>query len=681
MIIYAAILSSCTQSYSGKIPPKADKGILDLRDWDFKKDGSVKLEGSWEFYWDQLYSLSELNSEIVPKTFGLITVPSIWTSKKIGRSHLPVKGFTTYRLKILLPESNDTRLSIRIPSIDTTYRLAIEDKLIFENGSVGTEVSASKPVYYAPVNREIQHAPELNIIVTMSNFHYPRPGMRDCLVISDSESSAKESEHLLVLDMFLIGAIFLMAMYHAGLYYLRRSDRSALYFALLCLCTLCRLMVTGEGYAYRYTWFSWSVGTAVEYITFYGCGVTCALYIFSLYPKEVSEKIIKLMLIVSLFFTSLVILTPVMFYAKTLFLFNIFVGLMIIYFIYLLSIAVIRKRESAKIFTVGALFLFTTIINDLLFNYRLVHTAYIMPYGLYSFFFVQSFLLSSKFSRAFNAVEDLSRELEDKVKDRTYELELERNKLEHSNTLMEKEILLARKIQEYLIPQKSPAPYINCIYRPMMQVGGDFYDFIRFRDPHKTGIFLSDVSGHGVPAAFITSMIKSILLQAGDKKDNPAEMMTYINEVLYNQTGGYFCTAFYLIFDKSDRSITYANAGHDRPLIISDDGINFLEGKRSVPVGMFSNEELEEGEKKCVTEKEILPVNSKLLIYTDGLTETRAEIGSNQFFEETELRKSITELRNHPGREFTAELYQRLVNFRGSENFEDDICIICLDVD
>ena len=78
----------------------------------------------------------------------------------------------------------------------------------------------------------------------------------------------------------------------------------------------------------------------------------------------------------------------------------------------------------------------------------------------------------------------------------------------HARDVMEGEVDLARKVQENLISQRNPDRNIAAVYRPMMAVGGDFYEFLRFRDSGNIGIFVSDVSGHGVAAAFITSMIK-----------------------------------------------------------------------------------------------------------------------------------------------------------------------------
>ena len=100
-------------------------------------------------------------------------------------------------------------------------------------------------------------------------------------------------------------------------------------------------------------------------------------------------------------------------------------------------------------------------------------------------------------------------------------LESERNTLFERNRLIGRELEMARRIQQRLIPQDTPNERIAFLYRPMEEVGGDYFDFLQLSDGAKIGMFLSDVSGHGVPAAFITSMIKSSLTQAGGSGTTP----------------------------------------------------------------------------------------------------------------------------------------------------------------
>jgi HAMP domain-containing protein len=174
------------------------------------------------------------------------------------------------------------------------------------------------------------------------------------------------------------------------------------------------------------------------------------------------------------------------------------------------------------------------------------------------------------------ALDDYAANLERKVEERTHELEKEREELALKNNIIQNDLHLARKIQQGLVPVSSPLPCISFLYKPMEQVGGDFYDFIRFRDRHKTGIFICDVSGHGVSAAFITTMIKTAILQSGERKENPAELLTYINDLLCGQTAGNFITALYCIWFPDERRVLYANAGHPQPYLVSDSGVSRL---------------------------------------------------------------------------------------------------------
>ncbi|MBP7282522.1 MAG: SpoIIE family protein phosphatase [Leptospiraceae bacterium] len=270
--------------------------------------------------------------------------------------------------------------------------------------------------------------------------------------------------------------------------------------------------------------------------------------------------------------------------------------------------------------------------------------------------------------------------LQNKLNRQRTELETKKNQLEQSYNLLDADLNVAREFQKKLIPEKSPQSFVHYLYHPMMHVGGDFFDFIQFRDSKKIGIFLSDVSGHGVPAAFITSMIKTTILQSGNKKENPAELLKYLNEVLYEQTGGYFITVFYGIYNNVNRQIVFANAGHDWPILIHNGKIETLSGKRSVPIGVFSNQEIKDRKKNYENITKKFPFDSKILFFTDGFSEVRKENGEGKFFEEEEMNRSFLSLNHLTGQTYLKELFQILINFRGSEQFEDDICIISLEV-
>ena len=253
-----------------------------------------------------------------------------------------------------------------------------------------------------------------------------------------------------------------------------------------------------------------------------------------------------------------------------------------------------------------------------------------------------------------------------------------RKQIQIINKKFESELEFAKSIQINLMPQNNPIQNIACLYNPMRQVGGDFYDFVKFRDPDKIGIFISDVSGHGVPAAFITSMLKSILLQAGDKKDNPSELLLYTNNLLQKQITENFVTAFYGIYNHSERTIFYSNAGHNQPYLIQSEIIQLPPNKSRV-LAMFNNIILNKNNNPYKNYKETLPIGSKLLLYTDGLVEARP-IDGKDFFEHTKMFDVFLKNKDKASDEFIKNLYKELVAFRKSEIFDDDICLICLDV-
>ncbi|MCP4137573.1 MAG: serine/threonine-protein phosphatase [bacterium] len=260
------------------------------------------------------------------------------------------------------------------------------------------------------------------------------------------------------------------------------------------------------------------------------------------------------------------------------------------------------------------------------------------------------------------------------------DIENEKNRLKDRNEVMEMDLNMARSIQQELIPGKNPNDKIASLFKPMEPVGGDFYDFIRFREPDKIGIFISDVSGHGVPAAFITSMIKSIISQAGRFKEDPAELLLHLNDILADKTAGNFVTAFYAIYNMKTRLIKYANAGHNYPYVVTDNSIERLSQGASMPLAILENEYLDTPEKRYKDIEETIPENCKIVFYTDGLIEAAIDNDPHKQFE-TVIDKKLLELKPQNCENFITNLYQELVDFAQTESFEDDICIICIDVD
>ena len=144
-----------------------------------------------------------------------------------------------------------------------------------------------------------------------------------------------------------------------------------------------------------------------------------------------------------------------------------------------------------------------------------------------------------------------------------------REQLARQLLTIQKELETARQIQLSILPADVPKMEgldIAARYIPMTSVAGDFYDFIIVDEKH-LGILVADVSGHGMPAALIASMLKIALAAQVPHAADPAQVLLGLNQALCGKFEHHYITAAYLFVDMQKRSLTYAGAGHP-PLLV-----------------------------------------------------------------------------------------------------------------
>jgi len=181
---------------------------------------------------------------------------------------------------------------------------------------------------------------------------------------------------------------------------------------------------------------------------------------------------------------------------------------------------------------------------------------------------------------------------------------------------MDRDAQEARAIQQALLPKTSPyipGFAISGLSVPARAVGGDWYDFIPFSDG-RWGIVLADVSGKGTAAALLMSATRGMLRSLAEACCSPGEVLTRLNKLLVDDfPAGKFVTMVYAVLDPGARTVVFANAGHLRPLLIDQVGEHFLEVERGLPLGLGCGD---------YSETTIaLPPGSKLIFYSDGITE------------------------------------------------------------
>lgn len=255
-------------------------------------------------------------------------------------------------------------------------------------------------------------------------------------------------------------------------------------------------------------------------------------------------------------------------------------------------------------------------------------------------------------------------------------LERERNELRRRTTIIEDELEMARSIQQALIPQSVPMPSMAAVYRPMEAIGGDYFDF--FELDGRVGIFVCDVAGHGVPAALVASMVKSLIASTTALLIYPARLLAYLNDVLVDQTRHRFVTAFYCIYDPEERSLSWSIAGHNPPLLIHDGTVTRIEPDvRHVPLAFMDQEALEDALLGYADYSTDVPADAKLLVHTDGLLEVSSKEDPSMQFGDV-VDDVVLRLAEHEPQAFIDALVAELVAFCGTEALPDDVCAICV---
>jgi len=237
----------------------------------------------------------------------------------------------------------------------------------------------------------------------------------------------------------------------------------------------------------------------------------------------------------------------------------------------------------------------------------------------------------------------------------------------------QRQLQYAAQIQRRMIPQNPPIHahlQFGTVYDPVMEVSGDFYDFIKLGEGH-LGITIADVVGKGVPASLMMASLRSALRTYAEGIYDLAQVMARANRHLYRDTlTGEFATAFYGVVAPDARRLTYCNAGHDPPLLFRDGRFETLE-VGGTALGILPNEQYDKGLLH-------LRPGDILVFYTDGLTE--AMNFQDQQFTTARLRKSILRYQHLDAQQLAHQLLWDVRRFIGLADRTDDITIVTVKV-
>ena len=234
---------------------------------------------------------------------------------------------------------------------------------------------------------------------------------------------------------------------------------------------------------------------------------------------------------------------------------------------------------------------------------------------------------------------------------------------------IQQELELARRIQLSILPTSFPASKAFTVaakYVPMSTVAGDLYDFL-LADDNQAGLLIADVSGHGVPAALIASMVKMAATSQRTQAAHPAQLLTGMNSALCGNTQGQYVTAAYVYLDAQARELRYSAAGHPAMMMLR--GGNVIE---IIENGML----LAAVEDATYSDKTLaLEPGDRLLLYTDGLIEARSAEG--KLFGEDSLMAALRNSAKFTAIEAVDHMVSAVQKWGGSQ--DDDLTILVCD--
>lgn len=384
----------CSQSGFTQ-PLIAQQGFINLSEYDFEDNPRVSLNGEWEFYWQELISPEQISSFQKTK---FVDFPHLWNDFDELESY----GSATYRLNVLLPE-NHSHLSINIPDTYSSYLLFINGEVVAENGKVAINPEDHIPKW---VNRNIPldkfKGQNLELVLQVTNFHHSKGGIWRSPVIGTADDLIIASNNKNGFIVLITGGIIMGGLFFLGLYTFGRHDKAILYFSLFCF-VYCYRLIGVEPYT-LHTFFPdlpWWFTTKLEYLSMFLSAPLFGLFVQSLYPEEVHNRVIMAFNSYYFIFCALILVTPAIIYTQLLNLFFLPTAAYIIYASIIFVKALQNKRDGAVFAVLSTFVIFLVFIHtQLQFNGIVKEQLYIDFFGYILFFFLQSLILSFRFANS-----------------------------------------------------------------------------------------------------------------------------------------------------------------------------------------------------------------------------------------------------------------------------------------
>lgn len=396
-LVLGFVMLFCGVSLAQEVP-KAEKGVLDLRDWQFQKSQPISLAGEWEFYWERILYPTDFDSLFIPASYR--EFPKLWKGDIVDGDTVKADGFATQRLQVVV-NSVTPELAITIPHFYSSYLLFLNGEYLGSNGQVGMHQVTSKP-HWQYMTHEIKVTSDtLEIVLQISNYEHSRGGSFYDIKLGEKVKMQTIEGRQRAFDLIMSSSLFFIGLFFMVLFWFGRHEKQILYYSLFCLFYSYRSVGSGSYTLHSlYPELPWLITLKAEYISMFMAGLFFSYYSYYLYKRETSRLFLLLVTVISCTFVMMTLFAPVKFFTTLVGPYSLTIVFGFVYMMYTYVMAVINKREGSLMSLISSFLLFMVMGAVILEHFGFLKNSMLFYFvGYQQFYFFQSIILFYRYNR------------------------------------------------------------------------------------------------------------------------------------------------------------------------------------------------------------------------------------------------------------------------------------------
>ncbi len=424
IIVVIIIIGQLINKNSTIEAPLCENGVMDLTNWNFSKNGNVKLNGDWEFYPNKLLSPIDFKDKLLLPDF-YIKVPNPWHTKDM-KNIISDKGVGTYRLKIKV-NHNVQMYGLKTINIRTSDRIFVNGK---EIGGSGNPSLSFEEGYIGNVIPQVNFFPyegsTIDIIIQVANLDYYNGGIIQSIYLGNDKNILDYKFKLNTLDTMCISFLLLTGIYYLGIYTKKKDDKRFLYFSISCMVYVYIIATSNEKiFNQIFTMIPFMIIIKVKI-----AAVCLNLILTSLFISEIDESLIPIKTLRFIIITmsiniTLALLSPI----NITYIIEKITALSSVSIYFFIAALILRaiiyekynylNRKNAFFILVGIMIIMFQYVSNILYYYSIITNNIIHLFTLLFLLIGIATMLLGQYRKAYIELEIMSRKLiaTDKIKD------------------------------------------------------------------------------------------------------------------------------------------------------------------------------------------------------------------------------------------------------------------------